>query len=243
MEDIIYGLNPVLSALQGKRRPTRVFISETLKNHDVEKICRENGIPFLFKTRREMDRLTGGANNQGVLCFVPAFQYLTLKELIGKTAAGAETLLLVLDGVEDPVNFGSLLRTACCFGADGIIIGKDRQVGMTPTVIKLSTGASEHIDICQVSNIAQTVSELKKNGFWIVAADGSGDRLFNEIDYGGKIVIIIGSEGRGVSRLVLERSDFVARIPLTGPITSLNAAVAGAIFLSAAASDRLKRSK
>ena len=239
MENFIYGLNPVISALQGKRRPKKVLISETLKNKDVEKLCKENGIPFQFFTRKELDRITNGANNQGVVCYIDPFEYTSLRELLSKVSD--DSLLLVLDGIEDPVNFGSLLRTSCCFGVDGVIIGKDRQVGMTPTVIKLSTGASEHIDVVQVSNVAQTINELKKNGYWIVAADGSGDRLYDQIDYNGKMAIVVGSEGRGVSRLVLERSDFVARIPISGPVTSLNAAIAGAIFLSAAASFRNKK--
>ena len=246
MENFIYGLNPVISALQGKRRPKKVLISETLKNKDVEKLCKENGIPFQFSTRKELDRITNGANNQGVVCYIDPFEYTSLRELLSKVSD--DSLLLVLDGIEDPVNFGSLLRTSCCFGVDGVIIGKDRQVGMTPTVIKLSTGASEHIDVVQVSNVAQTINELKKNGYWIKLSYTTKVRTkaykarvsVSELNM-RTMAIVVGSEGRGVSRLVLERSDFVARIPISGPVTSLNAAIAGAIFLSAAASFRNKK--
>lgn len=238
--DIVYGLNPVLNALEGKRKPSLVYVSATLRNRDVERLCIEKGIKYRITDRNTLDRLTKGVNNQGVACVVPPFEYFTLRELFGTTADKDSSLILVLDGVEDPVNFGSLIRSASCFNCDGIIIGRDRQVQVTPTVVKLSTGASEYVPIVQVPNIAQSISDLKDNGYWIVSADGSGDRLYDEIDYHGKMAIIIGSEGRGVSNLVLKRSDFIARIPISGPITSLNAAIAGAIFLSAAASSRLK---
>ena len=144
------------------------------------------------------------------------------------------------DGIEDPNNFGSLIRTSAAFGVDAIIISKDRQIQMTPTVTKVSTGAEEFVSIIQVTNIVQAMNTLKKNGYWIVTADGRGDRLYDEIDYKGKMAIVIGSEGRGASRLTLENSDFIARIPIQGPITSLNAAVAGAIMISGAIQSRRK---
>ena len=130
------------------------------------------------------------------------------------------------------MNFGSIIRTASCFGVDGIIILKDRQVQVTPVVSKVSTGATEFVPIVSVTNLNVTIEKLKKDGYWIVATDGSGDRYYDEVDYNGKIAVIIGSEGRGASKLVLKNSDFVVRIPISGPITSLNASIANAIVLA-----------
>lgn len=144
----------------------------------------------------------------------------------------SDSLLVILDGIEDPVNFGSLIRTSSCFGVDGIIIAKNRQVPVTPAVIKIATGAEEFVPISMVVNISATIRSLKEQGYWIVAADGGGDRFYDEIDYTGKIAIIIGSEGRGAARLTLRDSDFVVRIPISGPITSLNASISGAIMLA-----------
>lgn len=240
-DEIIYGLNPVLSSLEGKRRPRLVLISETLTSDKVRKLCEQKGVRYQLKDRRELDRLFRGTNHQGVIAYVEPFHYLELRDLMVREETNPQSLLVVLDGIEDPVNFGSLLRSSSCFGVSAVIIGQNRQVQVTPTVIKLSTGASEYIDVCRVVNVASSLSVLKKHGYWIVAADGSGTLLYDEVDYGGKIALVVGSEGRGVSRRVLAESDFVARIPIDGRVTSLNAAVAGAIFLSAAASSRLKK--
>ena len=185
-----------------------------------------------FVDAKLLDKITSNKNHQGVLGYVEEFKYAELDPLLRKIDSKKNPLLLILDGIEDPVNFGSIIRTASCFGVDGIIILKDRQVQVTPVVSKVSTGATEFVPIVRVTNLNVTIEKLKKDGYWIVATDGSGDRYYDEVDYNGKIAVIIGSEGRGASKLVLKNSDFVVRIPISGPITSLNASIANAIVLA-----------
>ena len=203
------------------------------------KIGTYKNVPFKIVDKKELDSITKFGNHQGFVAFVEPFKYKDLKDFLNEKKE-EQPLILILDGIEDPNNFGSLIRTSAAFGVDAIIISKDRQIQMTPTVTKVSTGAEEFVSIIQVTNIVQAMNTLKKNGYWIVTADGRGDRLYDEIDYKGKMAIVIGSEGRGASRLTLENSDFIARIPIQGPITSLNAAVAGAIMISGAIQSRRK---
>lgn len=209
------------------------------ENSEIFNKCANKNVPFKIVDKKELDSITKFGNHQGFVAFVEPFKYKDLKDFLNEKKE-EQPLILILDGIEDPNNFGSLIRTSAAFGVDAIIISKDRQIQMTPTVTKVSTGAEEFVSIIQVTNIVQAMNTLKKNGYWIVTADGRGDRLYDEIDYKGKMAIVIGSEGRGASRLTLENSDFIARIPIQGPITSLNAAVAGAIMISGAIQSRRK---
>lgn len=238
MSQLLYGRNPVLVALKGKKKPSRILISNTMKDQKIYQEAVKAGLKPELVPNKTLDQLSNFKNHQGVLCYMPEFLYTPLEEVLGAVKDKKDSILLMLDGVEDPVNFGSLIRTSSCFGVDGIIIPKNRQVQVTPTVSKVATGAEETLPIVQVTNLSQTIAKLKGAGFWVVAADGKGDRLYDEIDYRGKIVIIIGSEGRGISQLVLKNSDFVARIPIQGEITSLNAAISGALFIAMAVSRR-----
>ena len=149
----------------------------------------------------------------------------------------------MLDGIEDPVNFGSIIRTSTGFDVDGIIIGKNRQVQVTGTVSKVATGGEEIIPIVQVTNLSQTLEKLKKEGYWVVASAGEGKDVYDEIDYSGKICLVIGSEGFGVSKLVREHSDFIASIPLLGKVKALNASIACAVFVAQIDSYRRKKNK
>lgn len=203
-----------------------------LKGSEIDSLCKKNKVKVEFVDAKLLDKITSNKNHQGVLGYVEEFKYAELDPLLRKIDSKKNPLLLILDGIEDPVNFGSIIRTASCFGVDGIIILKDRQVQVTPVVSKVSTGATEFVPIVRVTNLNVTIEKLKKDGYWIVATDGSGDRYYDEVDYNGKIAVIIGSEGRGASKLVLKNSDFVVRIPISGPITSLNASIANAIVLA-----------
>ncbi len=241
MSSYLYGRNPAIASISGPSKPTKVLISSSMKDGRLLALAKQEGIPYELVSNDVLDKMSKGRNHQGVICLVSDFSYTPLEEVLKKTDGQSEATLLILDGVEDPVNFGSLIRSSACFNADGLIIGKNRQVQVTPTVIKVATGAEECLPIVSVVNISQTLETLKKHGYWIVAADGKGDKMYDEVDYSGKIALIIGSEGRGISRLVLDHSDFIARIPISGPITSLNAAVSGAIFLAMIVSLRNRR--
>ncbi|MBP3713356.1 MAG: 23S rRNA (guanosine(2251)-2'-O)-methyltransferase RlmB [Bacilli bacterium] len=243
MSDLIYGRNPCLNAFEGKRKPSKVYISKTMADKSILDRAQKKGLEVEMVSNGYLDKITNFKNHQGVACYLPKFAYSTLEELINivNSKGRKDSTILILDGIEDPVNFGSLIRTASCFDCDGIIISKNRQVQVTPVVSKVATGAEETLPIALVTNISQAIQKLKDVGYWIVSADGKGDTLYDQIDYSGRIGIIIGSEGRGISQLVLKNSDFVARIPISGPITSLNAAISGALFLGMVASYRSKK--
>lgn len=230
--NIIYGKIPVKNALIGKRKPIRVFLNNSRPDQTILALARENKIPVKMITNDELNHLTQNRNHQGVACSIPEFQYTELEDLISIVKEKNDSTIIMLDGLEDPVNFGSIIRSACAFDADGIIIGKNRQVPVTGTVSKIATGGEEIVPITQVVNLSQTIEKLKKIGYWIVACAGEGKDIYDKINYSGKIVLIIGSEGFGVSKLVREHSDFIASIPLPGKVKALNASIACAVFLS-----------
>lgn len=227
-----------MNVLEGKRKPSKILISSNHNEKSLIDLCKKHDIVYKIVDRQQLDQITHNKNHQGVLAYVPPYEYDTLPSLLDELSAKKDPLILILDGIEDPNNFGSLIRTSACLGIDGIIISKNHQVQLTPTVSKVSTGGEEHVPIVQVTNISSSILQLQKNGFWIVASDGSSSRSYDDIDYNGKIAIVVGSEGKGISKLVLKNSDFIVKIPMNGKITSLNAAVAGAIILSQAISFR-----
>jgi len=230
--DLVYGRNSVLACINGKREIKEVLISKTMGDQKIINLCKNKNITYKLVSNNDLNKITFNKNHQGVCCYIESFKYKTIEELISKTKNSISSIVVMLDGIEDPVNFGSIIRTSSCFNVDGIIISKNRQVQLTSTVSKIATGAEEFIDIIQVTNLNQTIDILKKNNYWIVASDGKGNTDFDEINYSGKICLIVGSEGKGISQLVLKNSDFITKIPISGPITSLNAAISCAIFLA-----------
>ncbi len=241
MSDIIYGRNSVISALTGEEKPSKVLISQNNADSRILSLCQQFNIKPEMVNSSILDKVSKGGNHQGVIAYISEFTYTDFEEILRTTKDKKDSLLLIFDGIEDPVNFGSMIRTASCFGVDGIIMMKQRQVQVTPVVRKISTGAEQFIPISRVTNLSASVKRMKEEGFWIVAADGAGKQYYDEVNYDGKIAIIIGSEGSGISRLVLQNSDFVVRIPISGPITSLNAAVSGALMLAQAVTYRRKK--
>ena len=241
--NIIYGKIPVKNALVGKRKAIRVFLNADHPDQEILTLARKNNIPVKMISQQELNHLTENKNHQGAAASLPEFRYTPFGDLLEQVKDKDESTIIMLDGIEDPVNFGSIIRSATGFGADGIIIGKNRQVPVTGTVSKIATGGEEIVPISQVTNLSQAIESLKKEGYWIVASAGEGKDVYDEINYNGKIVLVIGSEGFGVSRLVREHSDFVASIPLPGKVKALNAAIACAVFLSEINSYRRKHQK
>lgn len=232
MSDIIYGRNSVINSLNGREKPNKVLVTNRNADQRVLSLCQKFNIELEKVNPNILEKIAKGGNHQGVIAYVPEFAYSDFERIISSNRENSESLLLILDGVEDPVNFGSMIRTSSCFGVDGIIMMKQRQVQVTPVVRKVSTGAEQFIPISRVTNLSKSIKRLKEEGYWIVAADGAGKQYYDQVNYKGKIAIIIGSEGRGISRLVMQNSDYVVKIPISGPITSLNAAISGALMLA-----------
>jgi 23S rRNA (guanosine2251-2'-O)-methyltransferase len=201
-------------------------------------LIKEKKIPFHFVDKAKLSSLCGEIHHQGVVAFASQKEYATLNDLFAVAEERGEAPFFVLaDGVQDPHNLGALIR--CCEGAGvhGIIIPKANAVGLTPTVIKSSAGAAEHLPICRVSNLSQTIDILKEKGLWIFACEADGEP-YDKVDYKGAIGIILGSEGFGISRLLKEKSDFVISLPMRGKVNSLNVSCAGAVILYEAAKHR-----
>lgn len=233
--EILSGKNPVLEALRSGRDMNKVWIAEGVKKAGVAELlqlAKEAGIVVQFVPKNKVDQLTDGANHQGIAASVAAYRYAEIDELFELAASRNEDpFFLILDELEDPHNLGSILRTADATGVHGVIIPKRRAVGLTAVVAKTSTGAIEHIPVARVGNLAQTVEDLKKRGVWIAGTDAKGSADYRRMDAKLPLAIIIGSEGKGMSRLLKEKCDFLYNMPMVGQVTSLNASVAAAILM------------
>ena len=236
--NIIYGRIPCINALKGSNRVKSVFLNEKSQDQEIINLAKEKGLHISFVNKKKLDSLCEYNNHQGVICTTSEFVFTPLDNVINNLKNKKYATVVILDQITDPVNFGSIIRSSAAFGVDAIIIGKNRQVQMTPVVIKLATGAEELIPIVQVVNINQTLEKLKQENFWIVSSAGEAETNYDEIDYKCKIGLVVGSEGKGISKLVKDNSDFVAKIPLDGKITALNANIATAIFLAQIKSNR-----
>lgn len=231
MAQWIYGRNTVKSALKEKK-VTRIYLSNTAKEDEIIKECQRQHLRLNFVSPTELNQMVQGDSHQGVVAEISDYTFTSLETIIQDAKKATYPLLLVLDGLNDPHNLGAILRSADAFGAQGIIIGKHRQVGLTSTVAKVSTGAIDHVPVAQVTNLAQTIRYLKKEGFWIVASDGMAKDDYRKMDYCMPVVLIVGSEGEGISRLLMDQSDFRVKIPMCGSVNSLNASVATAVLLA-----------
>ena len=234
MADCVYGRNPVKNLIEANpQKIVKIYLLDSPSLKDIYFLAKKANVAVEYAAKSMLNKYAGpNVNNQGVVALTKPFEYCDLTNFLSKLKGKTNSLVIILDGIEDPVNFGSIIRTACCFEVDGIIIGKNRQVQITPTVSKVATGAEEYLDIVRVTNINQAIMELKDAGYWLVATSGNVDKDYREVDYSGKIALVIGSEGKGVSPLVMKNSDFVVKIPYSGPITSLNAHISCAIVLS-----------
>ncbi len=230
----IYGINAVTEALKVRGRAFE-WVSMAKERHDLRlqrliEDCRRLSVPVRFVRRTELDRMAGNAAHQGVVAVTSAKQYNDLDDIIA-ARRGEYSLILVLDGVEDPHNLGAILRTADAAGADGIVIPERRAAGVTGTVAKASAGASEHLPIAKVTNISRTVEELKDRTIWTVGLDEHASQTYDALDYKMDCALALGAEGKGLHDLVKRKCDFLVSIPMLGKVPSLNVSVAAAVVL------------
>ena len=230
----IYGINAVSEALQARGRAFE-WVGMAKERHDLRlqrliEDCRRLAVPVRFLQRTELDRMAGNAAHQGVVAVTSAKQYSDLDDVLG-AKRGQHSLVVVLDGVEDPHNLGAILRTADAAGADGIVIPERRAASVTGTVTKASAGASEHLPIAKVTNIARTVEELKERNIWTVGLDERGSQTYDALDYNMDCALVLGAEGKGLHDLVKRKCDFLVSIPMLGKVSSLNVSVAAAVVL------------
>lgn len=237
---LVCGRNAVSELLRSDRSIEKIFVQRdgegALKR--ILFLAKEKKIPVSYADKSKLNTMAGGSFHQGVVALAGQKDYATLEDLFAiAKERGEDPFFVLADGVEDPHNLGALIR--CCegAGAHGIIIPKANAVGLTPTVLKSSAGAAEHLAVCRVSNLSQTVDRLKKEGLWIYACEADGNP-YDQVDYKGPIGIILGSEGFGISRLLKEKSDFVVSLPMRGKVNSLNVSCAGAIVLYEAIKSR-----
>lgn len=223
---LIEGRNAVLETLRSGRAVDKIFLAEGAHLADVAAEAKKHGVPTVTCDRRKLDHMSVTGTHQGVIAQTAAQEYVSLDDIFRVAEERGETpLIVVCDGIEDPHNLGAMIRTANLAGAHGVIIRERRAVGLTSTVAKSSAGALEHTRVAKVTNIGQTIEELKKEGMWFVCADMDGELMY-KLNLKGSIGLVIGNEGEGVSRLVKEKCDMVASIPMKGDIDSLNASVA-----------------
>ena len=242
-EDMVAGRNAVMEALKGSRSVNKLMIANGSTEGSIKEIiavAKEKGVNIQYWDRSKLDSIARGIRHQGVLAQVAPVQYAELEDILQVAKDRNEPpFIVLLDELEDPHNLGAILRTADAAGVHGVLIPKHRSCPLSATVAKTSAGAVEHVPVARVGNLVQTIKKLKQDGLWVAAADMDGKDYY-DTDLTGPLLLIIGSEGQGVGRLVKEQCDFVVRIPMVGKINSLNASVAGSILMYEAMKQRRK---
>lgn len=242
-ETVIEGRNTVIEALRAGRTIDRLFVLDGCKDGPVMTIKREaarRGITVRYVTRERLDQMSPGGKHQGVIANTAAYAYAEVEDILRRAEEKGEApFILLLDGVEDPHNLGAIIRTANQAGVHGVIIPKNRAVGLTATVAKASAGALNYTPVARVTNLGQTIEELKKKGLWFVCADMAGTPMY-QLDLAGPVGLVMGGEGNGVGRLIREKCDMNAAIPMRGDIDSLNVSVAAGVLAYEIVRQRMK---
>ncbi|AVQ47550.1 23S rRNA (guanosine(2251)-2'-O)-methyltransferase RlmB [Clostridium botulinum] len=243
-EDIIEGRNAVIEALKSNKTIEKVMVAKGDLEGSIKiiiSLAKEKGIVINEVDRKKLDSISQTRAHQGVIAFTTPYQYCAVEDIIRYAKQKEEDpFIVILDEIEDPHNFGSILRTAEVCGVHGVIIPKRRNVGVTPTVYKTSAGAVEYMKISKVTNINNVIDKLKEKGIWIYGADMCGNDYCFDVSLSGPIALVIGSEGRGISKLTKSKCDVLVKIPMFGNITSLNASVAGGILMYEILKQRMK---
>jgi 23S rRNA (guanosine2251-2'-O)-methyltransferase len=234
-EEYIAGRNSILEALQSGRSINRVFVAKGERQGSIIQIvalAKEKGLVVQEVDKAKLDAMSGGIRHQGVAASVAPVEYAELEDILARASgAGEQSFLVLLDELEDPHNVGAILRTADAAGVHGVLMPKRRSCPLSGTVAKTSAGAVEYVPVARIGNVVQTIKQLQKQGFWIVGADMGGEKDYFDADLSGPIVVVVGSEGQGLGRLVKESCDLLVRIPMMGRISSLNASVACSLML------------
>lgn len=243
---VIFGVLPVLEALRARaRRIDKVLIAQGVREHrlnDIIELARENGIAVTKIPREDLERqLEPGVNHQGVAAIASAADYVGGDEILD--SAAADPLLVILDGVEDPRNFGAILRTAECAGVDGVFIPERRAVGLTETVVKSAAGATEYVKVAKAANINRLIDDLKEKDIWVVGTSGESTTDYTDWDWTQPSALVLGNEGSGLHRLVAENCDVLVKIPMYGKIDSLNVSVAAGVVLFEARRQRAEKTE
>ena len=231
---IIEGRNPIIEALKNNRSIEKIMVNKASKVGSIKKIlamAKEKKVIIQEVDRHKLDEMSESHAHQGVIAITSDYRYYDLDEILEiPKERGEDPFFIILDGITDPHNLGSIIRTADAVGAHAVIIPKRRSVQITPIVAKASAGAVEYLPVCKVTNIVNTIKTLKENGLWIAAVDMDGQTFYQQ-NLGGPLGLVVGSEGEGISRLVKQNCDFTVSMPMSGNVTSLNASVAGGILL------------
>ncbi len=234
-ENIVIGRNPVLELIKSGRTVEKIYIAHGEHEGSIKKIiamAREAGLVIVEADKAKLENICGSKNHQGILAFCTDYTYFSVEEILDYVDERNEKpFLLVLDGIQDPGNLGALIRTANASGVHGIILPKRGACGLTAAVFKAAAGACEYVRLARVTNITDTIEQLKKRGVWIYGADGDAEKDMYGTDFSGATAIVLGEEGKGLSRLVKEHCDFLTKIPMCGQINSLNVSVAGGVFM------------
>lgn len=243
-ENAIEGRNAVIEAFRAGKTIDKLYVQDGLKDGPIQTILREakkHDVKVNFVEKDRLNGMSATGHHQGVIAIAASYSYAEVEDILAKAAEkGEPPFIIILDGVEDPYNLGAIVRTANQAGAHGVIIPKNRAVGLTASVARTSAGALNYTPVAKVTNIARTMEDLKKQGLWFVCADMDGTVMY-DLDLTGPIGLVIGNEGSGVSELVKKNCDFVASIPMKGEIDSLNASVAAGILSYEIVRQRMKK--
>ena len=229
--NLIYGRNPIKEALRANR-VIRVFITANFSDKEITPLIQEKHVPVKVVSHGELDAKSGEGIHQGIIAEIKPFEYIDFEEILRRSRKQTLPIIVILDGINDTHNLGAILRSCDVFNVTGVLIPKHNQVPLNATVAKASAGAINYVPVAQIGSINQTIQKLKDNGFWIVSTDGSAQIDYSKLTYDFPVALVIGSEGKGVSSLVIKNSDYVVKIPQYGHVNSLNASVAAGILLS-----------
>ena len=231
MAQYIYGRNVIVSRLKEAKDIEEVFVIDTFRDKNIIDLLEKSKVKVIRCKKNKLDSMAGNEFHQGIVAKVHTYKYYDFEALIDELKNKENPLIVILDGIEDPHNFGAILRSCEAMGVDGVIVPKHGSCPLNSTVAKTSTGAIELVKVAEVTNLNNAIKKLKDAGYWIVGAEATNSVDYRSVDYNGKIVLVVGSEGKGISRLVIENCDYKVKMPMVGKVNSLNVSVACAVLL------------